>query len=171
MSYIKISDPNIIDIAAWHQVINVVNQHSDSLASITNNFGISSTVDWNTNLGFSHQFDSGTQAIIFGRAGGQGVFTPDNATTPTVYYNQVTFADTNTGVNSFAATPVVTATVFTGNPSGGAQVGTTLDDLVLQVYNVTPTSFYYRLFRTGTNKAIGSTLYVYVNWMAIGPRQ
>ena len=38
MAYIKISDPNIIDLSAWHQVINVVNQHSDSITAITNNF-------------------------------------------------------------------------------------------------------------------------------------
>ena len=49
MPYVKISDPNIIDLAAWHQVINVINQHSDTLSAITNNFGIQGTTvtDWN----------------------------------------------------------------------------------------------------------------------------
>ena len=31
MSYIKISDPAIMDLAGIHQIINVVNQHSDYL--------------------------------------------------------------------------------------------------------------------------------------------
>ena len=39
MSYVKISDPAVIDLAAWHQVISVVNQHSDTITAITNNFG------------------------------------------------------------------------------------------------------------------------------------
>ena len=44
MAYVKISDPNIIDIAAWQQMVNVVNQHTDSITAITNNFnGVGST--------------------------------------------------------------------------------------------------------------------------------
>jgi hypothetical protein len=164
MAYIKISDPSIIDLAAWHQVINVVNQHSDSLASITNNFGITSSITWSSNQ-YAHQYDPASQAIIFGRASS---YTPDNSNTPTVYYGSVTFADSYTGTNSFSDTPIVTATIFTGNPSSGAQVGTTLDDLVIQIYNVNATGFYYRLYRTGTTKAVTGT--VYINWMAIGPR-
>ena len=39
MPYVKISDPSIIDLAAWHNVITVVNQHDDLLTAITNNYG------------------------------------------------------------------------------------------------------------------------------------
>jgi hypothetical protein len=161
MSYIKISDPNIIDLAAWHQVINVVNQHSDSITSMTNNFGLSSTVDW-TSAALSHQFDPASQNIIFGRAKSTSSDTP----TSNIYYNTVTFADGTTGVSSFSAAPIVNATVYSGNTSGS--VSTSNDDIAISVYNVNATGFSYRIFRTGSTKAISGT--VYVNWMAIGPK-
>ena len=161
MSYIKISDPNIIDLAAWHQVINVVNQHSDSITSLTNNFGLSSTVDW-TSPSLSHQFDPASQNIIFGRATSTSSDTPSS----NVYYNTVTFANATTGASSFSAAPIVTASVYSGNTSGA--VNTANVDTMISVYNVTATSFSYRLFRAEGTKAITGT--VYVNWMAIGPK-
>lgn len=161
MSYIKISDPNIIDLAAWHQVINVVNQHSDSITAITNNFGTASVVDW-TSISLSHQFDPGSQNIIFGRATSTSADTPSN----NIYYNTVNFADATTGASSFAAAPVVNATVYSGNTQGS--VSASNDDIAISVYNVSATSFSYRLYRTGTTKAITGT--VYVNWIAIGPK-
>lgn len=161
MAYVKISDPNIIDLAAWHQVVNVVNQHSDSINNLTNNFGTSSVIDW-TASPLTHQYDPGSQAIVFGKASG---YTPNNSGSPSVYYGNVAFADVQTGTNSFSAAPVVTATIWTGNAS---TVSTTLDDLIINVYNVTSTGFSYRLYRTGSTKTVSGT--VYVNWIAIGPR-
>jgi hypothetical protein len=69
MPYIKISDPNIIDLSSWHQVINVVNQHSDSITAITNNFGAqgTGTTDWDSSADYAHEFDAGSQKIIYGR--------------------------------------------------------------------------------------------------------
>jgi len=167
VSYIKISDPNIIDLAAWHQVINVINQHSDSLAAITNNFGVSSSVTWDA-AGYAHQYDPASQAIIFGRASNR---TADSGVAG-VYYGSVTFADSATGTNSFSGTPIVTATIFTGNAT---TVAATLEDVVINVYNVSSTGFKYRLFKTGTGTTdtthtISSGSTIYINWMAIGPR-
>jgi len=160
MAYVKISDPNIIDLAAWHQVINVVNQHTDSINAITNNFGTAGNIDW-TSSNYSHKYDPGSQNIIFGRA----ISTSGDTPSSNIYYNTVTYANPTTGVNAFSATPIVTATVFSGNTSG--TVSTANDDIAISVYNVNATSFSYRLFRTGTTKAITGT--VYINWVAIGP--
>lgn len=68
MSYVKISDPAIIDIAAWHQLIQVVNQHGDAIAAITNNFGSSLTVTNTQGDDWRSTFDLGSQMIHFGRA-------------------------------------------------------------------------------------------------------
>ena len=86
MAYVKISDPNIIDLAAWHQLINVVNQHSDSITAITNNFGTAGNVDW-TSSAYSHQYDPGSQAIIFGRATSTSSDTPSS----NIYYNTISY--------------------------------------------------------------------------------
>jgi hypothetical protein len=163
MAYVKISDPSIIDLAAWHQVINVVNQHSDSLNNLTNNFGSAGTVDWSS-VSFSHQFDSGSQAILFGRATS---YHSDTATS-NIYTNTVTFANATTGANAFSSIPVVTATC-----SAGTSFSTSNSDIVISLYNITSTGFSYRLYRPGTTKTLdgsGSNASLYVNWIAIGPR-
>ena len=70
MPYVKISDPNIIDLAAWNQLINVVNQHSDSINSITNNFGTTGTgsIDWNADNAYAaREFTAGSEKIVYGR--------------------------------------------------------------------------------------------------------
>ena len=69
MPYVKISDPNTIDLASWQQVVNVVNQHSDSISAITNNFGAQNPTqsEWNTTEDFAYEYDPNSQKIIFGR--------------------------------------------------------------------------------------------------------
>ena len=70
MGYIKISDPNIIDLGAWHQVINVVNQHSDTLNTLTDNFGATNTTTPSADYSAAqtrHLFDSASQMVLYGR--------------------------------------------------------------------------------------------------------
>jgi hypothetical protein len=167
MAYVKISDPSIIDLSAWHQVINVVNQHSDSIDAITNNFGVGSTTpDWNA-TDYTHAYQPGSQQILYGRA----KITVSDTNDGTHWYKSVTFSDTS-GITAFSAQPVVTATIFAGSTSN--PVSNSDDDIAVSVYNVTATGFKYRLVRTNANgttahpKAITGT--VYVNWTAIGPR-
>ena len=86
MAYVKISDPYVIDLTAWHQVINVVNQHSDSLSAITNNFGgTGASVDYSL-TDTAHRFDIGSMQILFGRATSTSSDSPTGGTT-SMYYN------------------------------------------------------------------------------------
>lgn len=167
MAYVKISDPKIIDLSAWHQVINVVNQHSDSIDAITNNFGNSSvTPDWNA-AAYTHAYQPGSQQILYGRS----TITSTSSNDGTHWYSSVKFTDT-AGITAFSAQPVVTATIFSGSTSGA--VSTSNDDLAISVYNVDQTGFKYRMVRTIANGTIAHPIAitgtVYVNWTAIGPR-
>ena len=104
MAYIKISDPNVIDLAAWQQVINVVNQHSDSITAITNNFGIQGTgeTNWNGESDLSHEYDPGSQKIVYGKnkfdpTSSQITSTLASNNVKYVYYGSVVFADEVSG--------------------------------------------------------------------------
>jgi hypothetical protein len=175
MSYIKISDPNIIDLAAWQQVVNVVNQHSDTIIAITNNFNSSAATDYSV-AGVTHAYDSGSQNILYGR---EAV----NATSTTLvsgsHTGTVTFANTASGIVGFNATPIVTATIQ--NPNNTAN-----NDLVVSVYNIQPSTFSYKVYRSrqglatlnsghsGVTNVVSPvepvTGTIYINWTAIGPK-
>jgi hypothetical protein len=176
MSYIKISDPNIVDLSAWHQVINVVNQHSDTITAITNNFGASSTsADWTT-PGLPHLYDPGSQSIIYGREAASA-----NATVSgSVYYGTITFSNPTTGTNAFSSVPIVTATLQFNNYQDD-------EDLICSVYGVTALGFSYRIYRargglatlnsskngvttTVSPVAVDSGKTFFLNWTAIGPK-
>lgn len=146
MAYVKISDPVIIDLAAWHQVINVINQHSDSIAALTNNFGLSWNPvtdgdDWST------PFDNGSQQIVYGRA----------------------ILNTNTGLDliqenvkfqqDFSQIPVITATARSGT--------TPKHQAVVTVTNVTTSDFTLVVGNLPTTNPPTS---ISVNWIAIGPK-
>jgi len=172
MAYIKISDPNIIDLSAWHQVINVVNQHSDSITAITNNFGTNATgtLDY-TGYTFINEFNPGNQKIIYGRTnasnisgGGRPATSYDGSTQ--IYYGSVSFTDATAATTAFSAMPIVTVTSHSGNTSGS--VSGTNKDALISVYNVTQTGFNYRVIRTGTTPTLAGD--VHLNWVAIGPR-
>lgn len=155
MPYIKISDPNVIDITAWHQVISVVNQLSDSVAALTNDFGIAYEPDYTANGEYSVQFDNSSQKII----SGVNKLNSANQNTNNTYYESVTFQ------NAFSSRPVVTATVFSGNQSGTL---TQLPDVIVSVYSVDNEGFNIKL-RRANGEALNSQG-VFVNWIAIGPR-
>jgi hypothetical protein len=164
MGYIKISDPNIIDLGAWHQVINVVNQHSDTLNSLTNNFGKTNptTVDYNAEA-YSHLFDSGSQMIVYGR----DKISTTSSHSGNVYYKVLQVAGGSTGVPAFSSTPVVIATINDGNTTVGGVFTSSNDDAIVSVYNVSTSGFSWRVYRASNVAITGS---FYINWIAIGPR-
>lgn len=153
MSYVRIPDPQIIDLAAWHQVISVVNQHSDSLAAITNDFGANyeRIVDGDD---YSVQYDVSSQKILYGRA----MLKPTSANNGIVWNETISF------ITPFSARPVVTATILAGNDAAA----NVQKDAIVSVYKLTTESFSYRILRPADFEAI--TANIWVNWIAIGPR-
>lgn len=177
MPYIKISDPNIIDLAAWHQVINVVNQHSDSITAITNNFGAqgSGNAPWDISLNIAHEYDPGSQKIIFGRykfVPADASFNPANRH---MLYETIEMTDQAGDIVTFSQKPIITVSVQSANTADPVPPGNT--SIALSVIRVEPSSFVIRAVDTrsyettqdgGPVKVI--TQPFYVNWMAIGPK-
>ena len=168
MAYVKISDPNIIDLAAWHQVITVVNQHSDSIDAITNNSGgvASSEPNFDNSI-YAHQFQLGNSKLLYGRAVLSGTGSANNGS---LWYDSIVFAD-SPGVAAFSGTPVVTITPLSGNTSN--PVVAVNADVIMSIYNVSKTGFSYRAMRPladgTTAHPAAPTGEIWVNWMAIGP--
>lgn len=172
MPFVKISDPNIIDLAAWHQVINVVNQHTDSINAITNNFGVqgSGTVDWNADNDVAHEFSSGPQKMLYGRT---KINTADASYVHNkqIFYGDIPFVDSTSGTTAFSAKPVVTATLQFGHTSINALDDTNHNPIVT-IFAVTESQFSFRVTRaTSTNSTpVPLTGYFYLNWHAMGPK-
>jgi len=169
MGYVKISDPNIIDIAAWHQVINVVNQHSDSIDAITNNFGgtASGISDWSADT-FAHVWDPGSQALVYGRT----LMTTSTASNNSgsgatkVYYGTIQYSDTTiSSTFQFSAAPIVTATLHSGD---GTSITTANDTAVITIYNITSSQFQWRITSSDQKTALSGQ--IYIMWSAMGPR-
>jgi hypothetical protein len=169
MPYIKISDPNTIDLASWQQVVNVVNQHSDSINTLTNNFGAQTTgiVEWNGTEDFAYEYEPASQKMIYGRT----KITPsdEDFITPSgfVYYKTIDYANAEGGTGSFSASPIITATArFAGTQNDppattNARVMVTVtavskDDFTVRVVNSTATAL--------------SNFAFYINWIAVGPK-
>jgi hypothetical protein len=167
MGYVKISDPNIIDLNAIHNIINVVNQHSDTLNTLTNNFGANNNNTTNYNASsMQHLFDVGSQMIIYGRTTFDGNWTPQISSNPAgkIFRNTVTFADSTTGISAFSIpTPTILLSIHTAN----SDTSTSHADARANVYNVTSSSFSIRLFLQNT---ITTNQKVHVNWVAFGPK-
>lgn len=173
MPYIKISDPNTIDLASWHQVVNVVNQHSDSINAITNNFGVQSTgdVDWNGGKSapdFAYEYDPGSQKMIYGRT----LIDTAVALSTTgdhMFYAEIQFANDASGTSSFSAKPIVTATARFGNTD---PTSTTNANVVVTVIAVTEEKFAVRVVnaRSTTDNEIPLQSFFYINWIAVGPK-
>lgn len=173
MGFVQISDPNIVDLTAIHNIINVVNQHSNALSQLTNSTGAAnnSTVSWG-GTDVQAEFTPASQNIVFGRASFTSAISPTSLNTSVsafgnykLYTKQVTFAGQN-GIAAFSTyTPFVLLTVNTGNTSGS--VSQSFPDAIAHAYNVSSTGFSIRLL---LNTAMTSGQAVYVNWMAIGPK-
>lgn len=172
MPYVKISDPNIIDLGAWQQVINVVNQHSDSISSITNNFGVqgSGTVDWNGDNDVVHEYNPGPQKMLYGTT---KIDTADAAsnTGDQIFYGDISFIDGVSGTTAFSAKPIVTGTIRFGHSSFGA-LDDTNHNIIFNVFHVTDSQFSFRVTRATSTNADPDPLtgYFYLNWQATGPK-
>ena len=160
MSYVKISDPAIMDLAGIQQIISVVNQHSDYLNVLINRFGtiISPDYDGATTKGL---YDVASTNIAFGKE----TVTNDNKVTvdgKDIYLATVTFDEDIT----FSKKPFI---ILTLDNTGGAQKNQA--DIVLSVYGVTTSEFTIRALRSGFyNEKYTIDNSVKVNWIAIGPR-
>jgi len=172
MPYIKISDPNIIDLAAWHQVINVINQHSDSITAITNNFGAqgSGSTDWNGAGDIANEYDPGSQKIIYGKTK-IDTATASSTTGDHMFYADIDLVDSISGTTAFGAKPVITATATFGSQDT-TPPSTTNANVVCTVIAVNEDKFTVRLVnaRSTTTTPVPLTGYFYVSWMAIGPK-
>jgi hypothetical protein len=185
MPYIKISDPNIIDLSAWHQVINVINQHSDTLSAITNNYGLLSTgtTNWNGETEIYEEFNPGSQKMLYGRV---TINTTGNSKdlmleTNRMFYQEIDFDNgATTGVAAFSAKPIV---VVTASIAGTPPTMTARNaGLVCTVTETNPESFTVRIVKakelplaaadesgsTATDPKPTRTFYI--NWIAIGPK-
>ena len=176
MPYVKISDPQVIDLPAWHQVVNVVNQHSDSISSITNNLGgsVPEIIDFNGENNFVNIFDPGAQKILYGRTKLDSDVM-SSISYDQIYYGTIDFAEN--GQLGFSARPIITASIQFGHANIQA-----LDDkhydFIFNIFAVTNTSFSFRVNRAiaepnNTNAAtrpdtIDATFYL--NWSATGPK-
>ena len=171
MPYVKISDPNIIDVAAWHQVVNVVNQHSDSINAITNNFGVQGTglVNWNDDNDVVHEFTPGSQKMLYGRSK-LSVASMDSRDGEHMFWLDIDFQDYVTGAGSFSARPIITATISTNNESDPPSL--TDSHAICTVVKATKDGFRVRLVdaRSTTTKVVKLSGTFYLNWTAIGPR-
>jgi hypothetical protein len=174
MAYVTISDPNIIDLTAWHEVINVVNQHSNTLSAITDNFGATSTasVGWNTSSDLAVSFVMGSQKIVYGRT--RVDFSGDdvalNRNNKNLFYGTISFAG-DTGSSGFQAKPIITTTV----QYGSAEIATTTDataNTTCTIFAVTNDGFSFRVMnpRSVQGTPIPLTGHLYINWTAIGPK-
>jgi hypothetical protein len=177
MPYVKISDPNTIDLASWQQVVNVVNQHSDSINAITNNFGAQAPAQsaWSTTEDFAYEYDPNSQKIISGRTR----LDPTDSSFQTanggyVHYKDVIF--TQVGATAFSAAPTV---VVTGRHTSTLESLTNNLDIMITVQEVTSNQFTIRIVNarskknteTGTVTAQDLDQFVfYVNWIALGPK-
>ena len=164
MAYIKISDPKIIDLPTIHQIINVVNQHSDNISALTNNFG--SIYSGTTTQGATteYQYDMSSQQILYG----QTTFNNSSSPSQGITYNSTLYTYTIpiTFVVPFSTAPMVIAQASVSSSS------TAYLDLIVNAVPVNSgqSSFNLILRHAANNsdwltKAGGS---VNVNWVAIG---
>jgi len=164
MSYVKISDPAIIDLAGMQQIISVINQHSDYLNVLINRFGVTQTPDWE---GDSTQnvYDPATSILAYGKE------TITSAMSSALSGGKVFYkiaVDYNGA--TFSSKPFITATLDNSAGSENGQL-----DFILSVHNVTTTGFTLRAMRTGIFTQNGQPKYtidnnIKVNWIAVGPR-
>jgi len=180
MPYVKISDPQIIDLAAWQSVINVVNAHDDSILSLTNNIGsgTAASIDYNGEADFVNTFNPGTQKILYGRT---KVLMSEMTVVPgsegQIVYKTIDFNQDGSSV--FTARPIMTASIQFGHTSISS-LGDKNHDVMFSLFNITPTTFSFRINRAiaepdETNSAnrpavIPANNTFFLNWSALGPR-
>jgi hypothetical protein len=188
MPYIKISDPNIIDLSAWHQVISVINQHSDTLSAITNNYGVLATgsTNWNGETEIYEEFTPGSQKILFGRVtiNTTGDNKDPQLESNKMFYQKIDFDNNVTSTASFSAKPIVIVTAsIAGTPLESGVPNARNAGLVCTVTETTQSKFVVRIIKAkelpadvaseGTNSTVDNprpSRTFYINWIAIGPK-
>jgi hypothetical protein len=176
MPYVKISDPNTIDLASWQQVVNVVNQHSDSINAITNNFGAQTPVqsEWNTTEDFAYEYDPNSQKVIFGRTLIDATSPGETVTIANSYVHWIDVLFSPSG-GTFSSSPVVTVT---GRHSSTTESLPHNLDIIITVQEVTESGFRIRIVNSRSRKTAVNTVAplpldpynFYVNWIAFGPK-
>jgi len=161
MSYVKISDPAILDLAGIQQIISVVNDHSDLLNALINRFGSVVTPNWSAenNQGV---YDPSTHVLAFGKA----TIEANEENTETVGSKTYYKKDFSFNNISFSSKPYITLSLDNSFGNAGNQL-----DIILSVYNVSTTGFDIRAVRSGFyagKQTIENK--IQVNWIAIGPR-
>ena len=180
MPYVKISDPQIIDLAAWQSVISVVNAHDDSILSLTNNIGsgTASVIDYNGDADFVNTFNPGTQKILYGRT---KILMSEMSVVADSYgqvvYKTIDFGQDGSSV--FNARPIMTASIQFGHTSISSLADKN-HDIMFSLFNIGPTSFSFRINRaiatpdeaTSTKRplVIPANNTFFLNWSALGPR-
>lgn len=159
MSYVKISDPSIIDLSGIQQIISVVNQHSDYLNILINRFGAIVTPDWSAE-NIQSLFDVSTTNIAFGKAIIEPGSPYQQGSGGSTYY--VATVDFESGV-TFSQVPLV----LVSHDNSDGQVGGQLD-IIPSTHDISTTGFTARIFRSGTNKLITND--IHINYIAIGRR-
>jgi len=164
MSYVKISDPAILDLAGIQQIINVVNQHSDYLNALINRFGTSYVPDYGAD-DYGANYDPSTHNLQYGQISISDSKAEKETVNGTTYYYKDYVFETDI---SFSETPRV---VVSQDNSDGQRSGQL--DIIVSVHNVSTTGFTVRAFRSGitsfkTPSGISSD--ILVNWIAIGRR-
>lgn len=158
MPYIKISDPNIIDLAAWHQVINVVNQHSESIDVLTNTTGVAFNPSYDQDGGWQTVYDPANQMIQYGvikMDSTNNIGIPDSSYT--FYEEEVILPAT------YSSNPAVVVTNSSQSTTSGKA------DWNVTISSVSPDRFKVKLVNA-TKTAITGTWSIKVFWTAIGPR-
>lgn len=168
MAYVKISDPKIIDLSTVHQIINVVNQHSDNITALTNNFGSVYTGSAGITSGNSteYQYDISSQQVIYGKTKIDSTVT----TWTTVTSGGKTYGYFSVPV-TFAGQPFSAAPIVLTNLNLSTTSNPNLLNLVTWAGSVSTSSFNINLRSIGNdvNTWLGSST-PYVNWIAIGPK-
>lgn len=160
MAYVKIDNPEIIDLAGIQAIINVINDHSDYLNVLVNKFGADYVPDW---LADDNQanFDIATTNIVFGQVKIKPTSAFDEINSDGDKYYAAAY-DFETGV-SFSKTPKVIVSHDNSDGSAGGQL-----DIIVSTHNVSTSGFTVRVFKPSGDGEISNN--VIVNFIAIGPR-
>lgn len=159
MAYVKIDNPEIIDMASIQKIIDVINDHSDYLNVLVNRFGADYIPDWLAD-DIQSDFDLATSNIVFGKI----KLNPDNEdhvgdSNGDPYYRRT--YNFETGVIFSKAPRVIVSHDNTDGTIGGQL------DIVVSTHNVTTTGFTVRACKPDGSAASAPII---VNFIAIGPR-
>lgn len=160
MTWVKVPDPNIIDLAAWQSLISTVNQHGDSLASILNEYSVGWTPTTEPDGGWKAIYDIGTQKIEYGKVK-LSYASNLNASTQAgkyAYIEEVVFPA------AFSETPAIIVSNSSSNTDGSTYAST----WIVTTFDHSQTGFKVRLTASDNSELTGNWN-ILASWIAIGP--